>query len=122
MKAKIAKWGNSVGLRFPKPLAQDLGLTPGREVDLRQNGTQVMIETKTDRKIPSYRLEDLLAQIKPGSKSPPFEDWGILETEWPAEDWSDIAPADTEWEAWKKQAAVKSKTRRKRAVSSRRST
>ncbi len=47
-------------------------------------------------KIPYYRLEDLLAQIKPGDKPPPFVDWGpdvgaeIL----PDEDWSDIAPTD----------------------------
>ena len=120
MKAKIAKWGNSVGVRFPKPLAQELGLTPGRVVELRQNGSQVTIETKLARKIPTYRLEDLLAQIKPGTKPPPFEDWGILETEWPADDWSDIAPTDAEWEAWKKEAMLKPKQGRKRAVPSRR--
>jgi antitoxin MazE len=122
MKAKIAKWGNSVGVRFPKPLAEDLGLTPGREVELRQNGSQLTIETKTAGKIPKYRLEDLIAQIKPGQKPPPFEDWGILPTEWPAEDWSDIGPTDAEWEAWKKEAAAKLRTRagRKRAARSRR--
>ena len=120
MKTKIAKWGNSVGVRFPKPLAEDLGLTPGREVELRQNGSQLTIETKSSRKIPRYRLEDLLAQIKPGQTPPPFEDWGILPTEWPAEDWSDVAPTDAEWEAWKKEAALKLKTGRKRAVRSRR--
>jgi antitoxin MazE len=120
MRAKIAKWGNSVGVRFPKPLAQDLGLTPGREVDLRQNGSQVTIETKAVRRIPSFRLEDLLAQIKPGTKSPPLEDWGILETEWPVEDWSDVAPTDAQWAAWKKQAALKPNAGRKRAKSSRR--
>lgn len=122
MKTKIAKWGNSVGVRFPKPLAEDLGLTPGREVELRQNGSQLTIETQTARKIPRYRLEDLLAQIRPGQKPPPFEDWGILETEWPTEDWSDVAPTDAEWQAWKKEAAVKQRTRsgRKRAIPSRR--
>ena len=119
MKTKIAKWGNSVGVRFPKPLAEDLGLTPGREVELRQNGSQLTIETKSARKIPRYRLEDLLAQIKPG-QTPPFEDWGILPTEWPMEDWSDVAPTDAEWEAWKKEAALKLRTGRKRAVRSRR--
>ena len=120
MKAKIAKWGNSVAMRFPKPLAQELGLTPGREVELRQKGSQVTIETAPARKIPRYRLEDLLAQTKPGTKSPPFEDWGILETEWPADDWSDVAPTDAEWQAWKKEAALKPKPDRKRAVPSRR--
>ena len=30
MKAKIAKWGNSVALRVPRGLAEDLGLMPGK--------------------------------------------------------------------------------------------
>ncbi len=37
-EAIIAKWGNSIGVRFPKPLAQELGLIPGREVDLSKEG------------------------------------------------------------------------------------
>jgi antitoxin MazE len=120
MKVKIAKWGNSLAVRLPRLVAEDLGLVPGREVELIHDGTRLAIETAPRRKIPRYRLEDLLAQIKPGQKPPPFEDWGILETEWPAEDWSDVAPTDAEWEAWKKEAAVKPKPGRKRAVSSRR--
>ena len=123
MKTKIAKWGNSLAVRLPKLLAEELDLTPGREIEIRRDGTQLTLETAaTKRRIPSYRLEDLLAQIKPGQKPPPFENWGILETEWPADDWSDVAPTDAEWEAWKKEAAVKPKTGRKRAVSSRRRT
>jgi antitoxin MazE len=123
VKTKIAKWGNSLAVRLPKLLAEDLDLTPGREIEIRRDGTQLTLETAAPkRRIPSYRLEDLLAQIKPGQKPPPFENWGILETEWPADDWSDVAPTDAEWEAWKKEAAVKPKTGRKRAVSSRRRT
>ena len=123
MKVKVAKWGNSLAVRLPKSIADDLSLAPGREVELRQDGTRLTMETiSTKRRIPSYRLEDLLAQIKPGQKPPPLEDWGILETEWPADDWSDVAPTDAEWEAWKKEAALKPKTGRKRAVPSRRRT
>jgi antitoxin MazE len=120
MKAKISKWGNSVAVRLPKRYADELGLTPGREVDLTKDGTRLAIETAPVHQIPHYRLEDLLAQIKPGTKPPPFEDWGILGTEWPNDDWSDIAPTDAEWKAWKREAAVKPKAGRKRAGSSRR--
>jgi antitoxin MazE len=103
MKAKIAKWGNSVALRVPKGLAEDLGLVPGKVVDLKRDGTVLAVETAPDRrKPPVYRLEDLLAQIKPDSV-PPYEDWGILPSEWPVEDWSDIAPTDEEWNSWKKE-------------------
>jgi antitoxin MazE len=114
MKAKIAKWGNSLAVRLPKPLAEDLGLVPGREVDVGREGTRLTIETAPSRKIPYYRLEDLLAQIKPGQEPPPFEDWGILPSEWPQEDWSDVAPTDTEWEAWKREVEERRATRRPR--------
>ncbi len=120
MKTKVAKWGNSLAVRLPKPLVDDLGLRPGREVELRQDGTHLTLEMIPVRKIPRYRLEDLLAQIKPGQKPPPFEDWGILETEWPADDWSDVAPTDEEWEAWKREAELKLGKGRKRAVRPRR--
>jgi antitoxin MazE len=107
MKVKIAKWGNSLAVRLPKAYASDLGLTNGSEVELERKGKQLALRPVVPPEIPQYRLEDLLAQIKPGQKPPPFEDWGIVEKEWPAEDWSDIAPSDEEWEAWKKESEAK---------------
>jgi antitoxin MazE len=120
MKAKIAKWGNSLAVRVPKPYADELGLKPGATVEVQKDGTRLAIETAPRGKIPQYRLEDLLAQIRPGQKPPSFEDWGILPSEWPAEDWSDIAPTDKEWDAWKKAAQVKRRSGGKRAIRSRR--
>lgn len=104
MKAKIAKWGNSLAVRLPKQFVDELGLKPGSTVDLEKDGSRLAIETAPQRKIPYYRLEDLLAQIKPGTQPPPYEDWGILPSEWPQDDWSDIAPTDEEWAAWKREA------------------
>ena len=34
MKAKIQKWGNSLALRIPKPIAEDLGVAQNSLVDL----------------------------------------------------------------------------------------
>lgn len=115
MKAKIAKWGNSLAVRLPKPLADELGLVPGREVALGRDGTRLMMETATKPAIPSYRLEDLLAQIKPGRKPPPLEDWSAVEVPWPDDDWSDIAPSDEEWKAMNRKAEGKGAKRRRRA-------
>jgi antitoxin MazE len=98
MKVKIAKWGNSLAVRLPKRLADELGLAPGKTVELAKKGSKLAIETRTEPRIPYYRLEDLLAQIKPGTEPPPLVNWGpdvgaeIL----PDEDWSDIMPADEE--------------------------
>jgi antitoxin MazE len=113
VKVKVAKWGNSLAVRLPKPLADDLGLAPGKIVDLEKQGTRLSIETAAP-KIPRYRLDDLLAQIKPGTEPPPFEDWGILPSEWPEEDWSDVAPTDEEWEAWKREAEARGTLRQRR--------
>lgn len=114
MKIKVAKWGNSLAVRLPKVVAQDLGLAPGREVDLVQDGTRLTLETARQPKIPVYRLQDLLAQILPSQKPPPFEDWSAAETPWPDEDWSDIAPRGEEWGAMKRIAQEKLKAGRKK--------
>ena len=115
MKAKIAKWGNSLAVRLPKPLADELGLVPGREVALSRDGTRLTVETATKHEIPAYRLEDLLAQIRPGKKPPPFEDWSAVEVPWPDDDWSDIAPSDEEWNAMKREAEKKGAKQKGRA-------
>ena len=113
MKVKIAKWGNSLAVRLPKTFTSELGLVAGSEVELERKGKQLALQPVRQPEIPQYRLEDLLAQIKPGQESPPFEDWGIVEKEWPNDDWSDIAPSDEEWEAWKKEAGAQSAGRQR---------
>lgn len=115
MKTRIAKWGNSLAVRLPRIVAEDLGLVPGREIELRQDGTRLTLETATTRPIPRYRLEDLLAQIKPRQKPPRFEDWSAVEPPWPDDDWSDIAPNDKEWVAMKRKAGTKRATGKRRA-------
>lgn len=78
MKGKIAKWGNSIAVRLPKPLVDDLGLVPGREVHLDRVGTMIAIETQPHAKIPRYRLEDLVAEMKRlgPENEPAMVDWG----------------------------------------------
>lgn len=112
MKAKISKWGNSLAVRLPKHLADELQLVPGSDVDIAKEGTRLTIETVPGPKIPHYRLEDLLAQIKPGQKPPLLEDWSAVEPPWPDDDWSDIAPTDEEWAAMKREAEAKLAKRR----------
>jgi antitoxin MazE len=114
VKTKVAKWGNSLAVRLPKPLVDDLGLRPGREVEVRQDGSRLTLEMIPARRIPQYRLEDLLAQIKPGQKAPPFEDWSAVEPPWPDDDWSGIAPRDEEWVAMKRKAGAKGAKRKRR--------
>jgi len=73
MKVKIAKWGNSLGLRLPKAAAEATGLEPGVEVDLVVEGRELRV--KPFAPIKYYRLKDLLAQIGPDYE-PETVDWG----------------------------------------------
>ncbi len=78
MKIKVAKWGNSLAVRLPKRLADDLGLRPGTVVDVNQDGSRLAIETAPRGQLPRYRLEDLLAEMDrlgPQNEPEPV-DWG----------------------------------------------
>lgn len=58
MQVLIAKWGNSLGLRLPRALADRLGLAPGRAVEVRAEGDRLVVEAAR----PRYTLDELLAQ------------------------------------------------------------
>jgi len=77
MKVKIAKWGNSLGVRLPRSAAEAAGLTVGSEVDVTVEGRDLRLRQQP-APIPRYRLEDLLAEIDrlgPGNV-PETVDWG----------------------------------------------
>ncbi len=62
MITHVQKWGNSIALRIPKPIADDLGLGPNSAVEIRQeHGTLTLIPIKKNE----VTLEELLAQITP---------------------------------------------------------
>ena len=60
MITKIRKWGNSLGVRIPKSVAQDAEVTEGACVDLKLEDGRLVI-TPVDKR--RYRLGDLLAQV-----------------------------------------------------------
>jgi antitoxin MazE len=71
VKVTISKWGNSLGLRVPKELAAEVGLTEGARVDLSVDaGRLILAPTR-----PSYRLEDLLVGMTPEAMHQSY-DWG----------------------------------------------
>jgi len=72
MRAKIQKWGNSLGIRLPKSVAIEAHLVEGSEVDITAAGDQILI---TQAKTKTYVLADLLASY-PSIKAPKEEDWG----------------------------------------------
>jgi antitoxin MazE len=73
MKVKVAKWGNSLGVRLPKAAADAAGLKPGSELDVTVEGSGLRLSKSL--RIPYYKLEDLVAQMKPENE-PELVDWG----------------------------------------------
>jgi len=57
----VTKWGNSLALRLPKPLADSAHLSVGTPVDMRVEDGRLVISAAK----PKYKLDDLLRGHKP---------------------------------------------------------
>ena len=43
-RAKLVKWGNSVGISLPRPIRESLDLNPGDEVELVDKDDSIIIK------------------------------------------------------------------------------
>jgi antitoxin MazE len=65
MKARVAKWGNSLAVRLPKPLAEKARLRVGEQVELEVAGPGwIEIRSRKSRSA----LEQLVAKITPENR------------------------------------------------------
>jgi len=71
MHVQVTKWGNSLGVRLPRALAQQIGIDEGQKVNVRASGDKIIIEPVTRR----YRLQDILTNVTPRAMGEAF-DWG----------------------------------------------
>ena len=62
--AQIVKWGNSLAIRIPKPVAEEAGLSEGDRVLMESTDGQ--IELRRADKVPT--LQELVAQITPENR------------------------------------------------------
>lgn len=61
MRTEIARWGNSLALRLPRPIADQVGIAEGTPVEIDIEGDQLVIRPA----LPRYSLDKLLAGITP---------------------------------------------------------
>jgi antitoxin MazE len=61
MKVKLSKWGNSLGLRLPKAVAEEVELQEGDELDVTVEGRELRLR----RQVPTrrYSLEEMIAEM-----------------------------------------------------------
>jgi antitoxin MazE len=62
MTGNVAKWGNSLAIRIPQHLAQEIGLAAGVEVEIAIDDDKLTIAPKRERE---YSLAELVAGITP---------------------------------------------------------
>jgi antitoxin MazE len=60
MKARVAKWGNSLAIRLPKAAVASLQVREGEPVDLVIEGDRMVIRARR----PHYTLEELVAAMR----------------------------------------------------------
>ena len=60
METRVQKWGNSLAVRIPKPIAAQLGLANHSSIKFSLRGTELVI---TPVQHPGLKLADLLAGV-----------------------------------------------------------
>lgn len=71
MEVAVTRWGNSLGVRVPKQLAQLVGLQEGRPVEIVADGNRLVMTPKRRR----YTLAELLVDTTPADMHAAFV-WG----------------------------------------------
>jgi antitoxin MazE len=71
MQVPLKRWGNSIGLRIPKGIADSIGLKADDTVDINASQDGFVVR-KARRK---YVLKDLLSRVTPENRHAPV-DWG----------------------------------------------
>jgi antitoxin MazE len=71
MQVRLSKWGNSLGLRLPRALAQQVGLRAGQKVNIVVEGERLIVEPV----FPRLFLQKLLVNMTPEAMRAAY-DWG----------------------------------------------
>lgn len=69
MKTHVRQWGNSIGVRIPKIMAEEVGIVDGTELEMK------VVDNKIVLSKPTFSLEDLVSKITP-ENTYPEADWG----------------------------------------------
>lgn len=64
MGTTVQKWGNSLGIRVPKAIAQQFQLTSGSEVEFDTKGDVLTIRPTKRRRRSKYTLAELMKGYK----------------------------------------------------------
>ncbi len=66
-KSHISKWGSSLAVRIPKPIAEQWGVREGSAIEIVPRGEQLVLRKRT------YKLADMLAQVTADNLHPELD-------------------------------------------------
>ena len=66
-KSHISKWGSSLAVRIPKPIAEQWGVREGSAIEIVSRGEQLVLRKRT------YKLADMLAQVTADNLHPELD-------------------------------------------------
>lgn len=69
---KVQRWGNSLGLRIPRTLAQEIDIKEGTEVTVSIDSNKALLVKPVEKK---PTLEELMGKITPENQHNEI-DWG----------------------------------------------
>lgn len=75
MQAKLAKWGNSLGVRIPAPVLSEMKLEAGSTVEITAEGGELRLRPVKPARRKRYTLDELLKGLTPDKVHPEI-DWG----------------------------------------------
>ncbi len=76
MRVRVSKWGNSLAVRLPRPVTEDLRLEEGQAVDVEIENGAVRLTPIRQHKYPT--LAEMVAEMERlgPENEPPSVDWG----------------------------------------------
>ena len=66
-RSHIAKWGTSLAVRIPKPIAEQWGVHEGSAIEIVSHGDQVVMRKRT------YNLADMLDRVTEDNLHPELD-------------------------------------------------
>ncbi len=66
MRTRVRRWGNSLAVRIPQPMALDVGLTSESDVEMSVQNGRLVLEPRRRR----HTLEELVAGITKANRHP----------------------------------------------------
>ncbi len=58
-RSHVAKWGSSLAVRIPKPIAEQWGVREGSRIEMDSRGDQLVMRKR------AYDLEEMVARMTP---------------------------------------------------------